>query len=45
LVLALVFAGAAAALRVRRLRHARANGLLFEDQLPSDVTPLRLNAD
>jgi hypothetical protein len=44
-VLTVVFGVTAAALRVRRLRHARENGLLFEDHLPSDVTPLRLNAD
>jgi hypothetical protein len=45
LALTLVFGAAAAALRARRARHAKENGLLFEDHLPSDVTPLRLNAE
>jgi hypothetical protein len=36
---------AAAALWNRRTRHARLTSLIFEDQLPADVTPLRLNAD
>jgi hypothetical protein len=44
-VLTLAFGATAAALRVRRQRHARETGLLFEDHLPTDVTPLRLNAE
>jgi hypothetical protein len=43
--LASAFGVAAGGLRLRRARHARQAGLLFEDQLPTDVTPLRLNAD
>ena len=45
LALVCVFGGAAAALRLRRARHARLTSLMFEDQVPSDLTPLRLNAD
>ena len=41
----LILGVAAAALWIRRTRHARLASLLFEDQLPADVTPLRLNAD
>jgi hypothetical protein len=44
-VLASGFSVAAVALRLRRARHARQTSLIFEDQMPSDVTPLRLNAD
>ena len=44
-ILASGFSAAAALLRVRRSRHARETSLLFEDRLPSDVTPLRLGAD
>ena len=45
LVLASGFSVAAGALHMRRARHARQTSLLFDDQMPSDVTPLRLNAD
>jgi hypothetical protein len=45
LVLASIVALAAGALRLRRARHARQTGLLFEEHLPTDVTPLRLSAD
>jgi hypothetical protein len=44
-VLASGFSAAAGALRLRRARHARQTSLIFEDQVPSDVTPLRLHAD
>jgi hypothetical protein len=44
-VLASGFSVAAGALHARRARHARQTSLLFEDQVPSDLTPLRLNAD
>ena len=44
-VLASGFGVAAAALHIRRARHARQTSLLFEDQVPSDVTALRLSAD
>jgi hypothetical protein len=44
-VLASGFSVAAAALHIRRVRHARQTSLLFEDQVPSDVTALRLSAD
>jgi hypothetical protein len=45
LVMALVVSAAAAALRIRRARHARRTSLLFEEQLPTELTPLRLNTD
>ena len=45
LVLALILGAAAAALSVRRARHAQETSLTFEDVLPTDVTTLRLNAD
>ena len=45
MVLALGFGVAAAALHVRRAHRARLTSLLFEEQLPTEVTPLRLNAD
>ena len=45
LVLASIFGVTAAAMRLRRARHARQTSLMFEDHVPSDVTPLRLNAD
>ncbi len=45
LVVGLTLAAAAGALSVRRARHARLTSLTFEDELPMDVTPLRLNAD
>jgi hypothetical protein len=44
-VLALIAGAAAGALSVQRARRARLTGLIFEDALPTDVTPLRLNAD
>jgi len=37
--------GTAAILRWRRARRAREMGLLFEDEMPADVYPLRLYAD
>ena len=43
--LASLFSVAAAALALRRARRARQTSLLFEDELPSDLTPLRLSAD
>jgi hypothetical protein len=45
LVLTLIVGAAAGALGVHRGRQARLIGLTFEDELPMDVTPLRLNAD
>jgi hypothetical protein len=45
LVMALVLSAAAAALGIRRARRARQASLLFEEQLPTELTPLRLNAD
>ena len=45
LVFAVVLGGVAAVLSVTRARYARQTGLTFEEELPSDVTPLRLNAD
>jgi hypothetical protein len=42
---AVVLGGVAAVLSVRRARHARETGLTFEEELPSDVTALRLNVD
>jgi hypothetical protein len=45
LVVAVIVGAAAGALSVRRGRHARLTSLSFEDELPTDVTPLRLNAD
>jgi hypothetical protein len=45
IVFAAVFGGAAAILAVLRARNAREARLIFEDELPTDVTPLRLNAD
>jgi hypothetical protein len=44
-VLALILGAAAGALSVQRARRARLTDLTFEDALPTDVTPLRLNAD
>jgi len=41
----LVFGVGAVALRMRRTRYARETSLVFEDQLPADITPLRLGAD
>jgi hypothetical protein len=45
IVFAVVFSGTAGILAVVRARRAREAGLIFEDELPTDVTPLRLNAD
>ena len=45
LVLTAGFGLTAAALRLRRARHARQTSLLFEETLPTDVTPLRLSSD
>lgn len=45
LVLGLCLGAAAGALSVYRARHARLTSLTFEDELPTDITPLRLNAD
>ena len=44
-ICAVVFSGTAAMLAVLRVRHAREAGLIFEDELPTDVNPLRLTAD
>ena len=38
-------AGAVAVARASRRRHARATDLLFAEQVPSELAPLRLNAD
>jgi hypothetical protein len=45
IIFAAVFSGTAAMLAVVRARHARETNLIFEDELPTDVSPLRLNAD
>jgi hypothetical protein len=45
LVIGLIAGAAAGALSLRRTRHAPLSPLLFDDELPSDVNPLRLNAD
>jgi len=43
---AIVILGAAAViLRTRSLRRARQTSLMFEEQVPSDLSPLQLNAD
>ena len=44
-VVALVTATAAGALGVHRRRYAPLTPLMFDDELPTDVNPLRLNAD
>ena len=44
-IVALLTGAAAAALRRHRMRHAPLTPLMFDDELPSDVNPLRLNAD
>jgi hypothetical protein len=45
IIFAAVFSGTAAMLALVRARHARETNLIFEDELPTDVSPLRLNAD
>ena len=45
LVFALIAGAAAGALSLRRTRHAPPDPLMFDDELPTDVNPLRLNAD
>jgi hypothetical protein len=45
LVVALVAGSAAGVISVNRSRQARHTPLIFDDELPSDVNPLRLNAD
>jgi RNase P protein component len=45
LVVALMVAAAAVALCRHRTRHAPLTPLMFDDELPTDVNPLRLNAD
>ena len=45
LVMALILGAAAGALGVNRALHARDTSLTFEDELPTDVEQLRLNAD
>jgi hypothetical protein len=44
-VIALIVGIPAGLLCRRRTRNARLVNLTFEDELPMDVTPLRLNAD
>ena len=44
-ICAVVFSGTAAILAVLRVRHARQGSLIFKDELPTDVNPLRLTAD
>jgi hypothetical protein len=44
-VLSLGFAIAAALLHVRRARRARQTNLIFEEQLPTELTPLRLSPE
>ena len=44
-ICAVVFSGTAAMLAVLRVRHARQGSLIFKDELPTDVNPLRLTAD
>jgi hypothetical protein len=45
IIFAAVFSGTAGVLSLVRARQAREAGLIFEDELPTDVSPLRLNAD
>jgi hypothetical protein len=45
LLVALITATAAGALSLYRTRHAPLTPLMFDDELPTDVNPLRLNAD
>jgi hypothetical protein len=44
-IFAVVFGGIARMLSFFRCRQARDTNLIFEDELPTDVTPLRLSAD
>ena len=45
LVVALIVGATAGALRLHRMRHAPLTPLMFDDELPMDIDPLRLNAD
>jgi hypothetical protein len=45
LVVALIVGAVAGALSLHRMRHAPLTPLMFDDELPTDVNPLRLNAD
>jgi hypothetical protein len=45
IIFAAIFSGTAGMLSVVSARHARQAGLIFEDELPTDVNPLRLNVD
>ena len=45
LVIASLAAAAAGALAIHRMRQAPVTPLLFDDELPVDINPLRLNAD
>jgi hypothetical protein len=45
LVVALIVGAAAAVLAVRRMREAPLAPLMYDDELPTDVNPLRLYAD
>jgi hypothetical protein len=45
LVVALIAGAVAGALTLHRMRHAPLTPLMFDDELPTDVNPLRLNAD
>jgi hypothetical protein len=45
LVVALIAGAVAGALSLHRMRHAALTPLMFDDELPTDVNPLRLNAD
>jgi len=45
IIFAAVFSGTAGVLTVLRARHARETRLIFDDELPTDVNPLRLSAD
>ena len=45
LVVALIAGAAAGALGLHRTRQAPHSPLMFDDELPTDVNPLRLNAD
>jgi hypothetical protein len=45
IIFAAIFSGTAGVLSVVRARHAREATLIFEDELPTDISPLRLNID